>query len=529
MPGLMIFCVAFFAAAVTVYAAWEAPTQAPPLGNAPGFIYNQTAQQAGGNLNISGSGTFGSLCFAGDCISGWNSVGFWAASGNDIYNTNSGRVGLGINSPGGKMQINPAPAEEGLVIKLPATTPFSAINVEDSGNSSLFRVMENGNVGIGMAALPSSRLDVIQSGTTAGIRVSGGTNPHLRAEGSKAQIKLQACDSCDGGAGIGLVGTENNYPLAFYANNSERVRITADGNVGIGIDPGTSYKFYVSGSARVNSLNINGAWNLPAAAGTAAQYLRGDGTWQTPAISENDPFVDAVTNGLWCIGNSSAHVTCNQAAPQVRVSGTCAAGSSIRVINSNGTVSCETDDNTTYSAGNGLSLSGTTFSINTAQTQARVTGTCAAGSSIRVINSDGTVACETDDNTDTNTTYSAGNGLTLTGTTFSINTSQTQARVTGTCAAGSSIRAIAANGAVTCETDTDTDTDTNTTYSAGSGLSLSGTTFSVNLHQNTCAWYDIPDATILDQAGQVICPTGRYMAGWKKPWTGLWKIYCCLP
>ena len=57
-----------------------------------------------------------------------------------------------------------------------------------------------------------------------------------------------------------------------------------------------------------------------------------------------------------------------------------------------------------------------------------------------------------------------------------------QVRVASTCAAGSSIRAIAADGTVTCEVDTDT--DTNTTYSAGSGLNLLGTTFSVNTALN---------------------------------------------
>jgi hypothetical protein len=47
-------------------------------------------------------------------------------------------------------------------------------------------------------------------------------------------------------------------------------------------------------------------------------------------------------------------------------------------------------------------------------------------------------------------TYTAGAGLTLTGTTFAVNTATLQARVTGTCGAGQAMTAIAANGTVTC-------------------------------------------------------------------------------
>ena len=54
--------------------------------------------------------------------------------------------------------------------------------------------------------------------------------------------------------------------------------------------------------------------------------------------------------------------------------------------------------------------------INTAQVQNRVSGTCTAGSSIRTINSDGIVVCESDDNT----TYTAGSGIKITGTTISM-------------------------------------------------------------------------------------------------------------
>ena len=161
---------------------------------------------------------------------------------------------------------------------------------------------------------------------------------------------------------------------------------------------------------------------------------------------------------------------------QLQLTDSCPEGSSFRVINADGTFSCEDDTDTTYSAGAGLSLSDTTFSADTSVLQARVTGACDPGDYITAIAADGTVSCDTD--ADTDTTYSAGAGLSLSDTTFSIDGS-VQSRVTGTCDPGQYITAIAADGTVSCATDIDTDTDTDTTYSAGAGLSLLGTVFSI--------------------------------------------------
>ncbi|MBZ0236723.1 MAG: hypothetical protein K8M05_30625 [Deltaproteobacteria bacterium] len=129
--------------------------------------------------------------------------------------------------------------------------------------------------------------------------------------------------------------------------------------------------------------------------------------------------------------------------------------------------------------------------------QRRVGATCAAGSSIRAIAADGTVTCEIDDDTNaggTITGVTAGTGLSGGGTsgsvTVSANTAYLQRRV-ASCAVNSSIRAIAEDGSVTCEPDTDTDTNTDTAFS-------------------TCVWAQATGGMSAPVSLNVYCPSGKY-------------------
>jgi hypothetical protein len=85
-----------------------------------------------------------------------------------------------------------------------------------------------------------------------------------------------------------------------------------------------------------------------------------------------------------------------------------------QVLSFNGTnwVPVTTSGGTVYSAGSGLSLSGTTFSNSAPDQTVTLSGSGATSIS-------GTYPNFTISSTDNNTTYTAGTGLTLTGTTFS--------------------------------------------------------------------------------------------------------------
>ena len=117
----------------------------------------------------------------------------------------------------------------------------------------------------------------------------------------------------------------------------------------------------------------------------------------------------------------------------------------------------QADTNTEYTAGSGITLTGTVFSNSTPDQTVTLTGSGATSVSGTYPNF---TISSTDTNTDTNTEYTAGSGLTLTGTVFSNSAPDQTVSLTGSGA--TSVSGTYPNFTISSA-------DTNTTYSVGDG------------------------------------------------------------
>jgi len=175
-----------------------------------------------------------------------------------------------------------------LAFNASAATPYFSINAISQGvanrHIALANIATNSYVGIGTAS-PLSKLHVSVV-SNDGITVSDTTNT------------LKGVFYNTGGTSLGI-GTTTNHPVALYTNNTERITITADGNVRIAgsSNPGV-LSVLNTGSVQVTTLAT--ARSL---AVTSIQTLVSSGWLLTTFMSGSNPSMQVVDQAGTSAGN----------------------------------------------------------------------------------------------------------------------------------------------------------------------------------------------------------------------------------
>ncbi|MCC6404780.1 MAG: tail fiber domain-containing protein, partial [Candidatus Yanofskybacteria bacterium] len=234
----------------------------------------------------------------------------WASSSTDIWNLNSGNVGIGTTTPDAKFEVVGAASVSALTVNgVPARFVSSdsldfdelvdAMTLDANAtiglNGFTYAFTGTGNIGI-KTETPGATLDVAGTASISGnvgvIRSVNAAN-YLRVGNSNAgdlsaaaievgnapgipSAALQlytlgtgystagyyvqdgaavlAGAALSGGLSIGTLGATD---VRFYANSAERMRLTSGGNVGIGTTA-VDAKLEVVGAASVSALTLNG-------------------------------------------------------------------------------------------------------------------------------------------------------------------------------------------------------------------------------------------------------------------------------
>lgn len=197
-------------------------------------------------LTVFDTDTYSFWMYRGDVNGGWaelqhNYQNMWTAIGSNIYNNNSGNVGIGTITPQEKLSINASNpgiqflnsnSAKGFVQVNSSDLKIGTYNTNTTGNlvfttKGLDRmtINENGLVGIGTTS-PVSALTI------------SGTNPYIEIQNSGVNKGFLQAVNDD--LKLGTNSTNTTGALVFQTKLLDRMTIDENGQIGIGTTSPTS-------------------------------------------------------------------------------------------------------------------------------------------------------------------------------------------------------------------------------------------------------------------------------------------------
>jgi len=139
-------------------------------------------------------------------------------------------------------------------------------------------VLIQGNDANGQNLFGVSRLGIGIASTTLEAQINNSSSNGSFLQMTESSFGTAATDGFRLGIdnGVAQLRNQENTSMQFFTNNVERMRLDANGRLGIGTTTPDS-TLDVVGGARIDTLNINSAFTLPSQDGTFSQTLITDG------------------------------------------------------------------------------------------------------------------------------------------------------------------------------------------------------------------------------------------------------------